>query len=83
MAAELIGTSVTADERLEGARLKAKRAEHHIANVETEVAAFFASKPYVIGTKRDPKTRRLIYYMSRVEPPPRTLSLVVGTLCLI
>lgn len=66
------------DERLCQVTLKIKRAKEHVNDLEREIAAFLATKPYRVGTKHDPKTRKLVYYVSRCEPTPKMLSLIAG-----
>jgi hypothetical protein len=39
---------------------------------------FLATDPYVVGTKRAPETRRLIYYVVKAVPPPIDISLITG-----
>ena len=66
------------NERLDSIRVKALRAKDHLRCLEAETHAYLASNPYVIGTKRDPHTRRLVYFISSVQPTPATLSTVLG-----
>jgi hypothetical protein len=41
---------------------KIQSAKDHLASLETKASAFFDSKPYEVGTRIDPDSRRLIYY---------------------
>jgi hypothetical protein len=68
----------TAEERLAIVQSKVERAKKHIEHLNTEIGAFFASNPYEVGTKRDPQTRKLIYYVSRANPVPIAISAITG-----
>ena len=67
-----------ADARLAGVRAKLERAKEHIRTLETEIRAFFKTKPYAIGTRRDPDTRRLIYYVTNAKDIPTNLASIAG-----
>ena len=69
---------MTADERLALLAIKVERAKKHFADLNSAVRVFFDSKPYKIGTKHDPDTRKLIYYMSAVEPVPPIIGAITG-----
>jgi len=69
---------VTADERLALVQVKIERAKKHIVDLQTEIRTFFDSNPYEIRTKRDPQTRRLIYYLFRVEEIPYSIAAISG-----
>jgi hypothetical protein len=69
---------MTADETLALIRVKVERAKEHIRVLETEVGAFLAAKPYAIETKRDPQTRRLIYFIASVRETPIRIAAIVG-----
>jgi hypothetical protein len=64
--------------QLEILRTKVERAKKHVSDVEGQLRGFFDTKPYVIGTKRDPQTRRLIYYLTSVVEPSPLLAATVG-----
>lgn len=66
------------DERLRQVTLKIKRAKEHVADLERELRAFLDGNPYKVGAKRDPQTRKLIYYVASVEPTPDCLPLIAG-----
>ena len=66
------------DERLRQVTLKIKRAKEHVADLERELRAFLNGNPYKVATRRDPQTRKLIYYVSSVEPTPDCLPLIAG-----
>jgi hypothetical protein len=69
---------MTEDERLALIRLKIERADKHIDDLQTAVRSFLDSNPYEVAAKRDPDTRKMIYYLSRVEPVPAVLPAIVG-----
>jgi hypothetical protein len=68
----------TLDERLKQVTSKIKRAKEHVADLERELRAFLDSQPYGVSAKRDPHTRKLIYYVSSVQPTPDCLPLIAG-----
>jgi hypothetical protein len=65
-------------DRLIGARAKVDRAKLHLRELETENGSYFDSNPYEIRTKRDPNTRRLIYYIASAQPPPVAIAAIAG-----
>lgn len=67
-----------ADERLKHITLKVKRAYEHISAFEQQLRIFLESRPYKVGAKRDPKNRKLIYYVENAEPIPDCLLLIAG-----
>jgi hypothetical protein len=69
---------MTADERLVLIQRKVERAYKHIADLNTAVRLFLDSKPYKVGTKRNPQTRQLIYYLTEVSPTPISFSTITG-----
>jgi hypothetical protein len=71
-------TAMTPDERLALVRLKIERADKHIDDLKAAVRSFFGSNPYVVSHKRDPKTRKLIYYVERTEPVPIVVAAIAG-----
>jgi hypothetical protein len=68
----------TREERLRHVVLKLKRAKEHIADLNLQISAFFQTNPYRIQIKRDPETRKPIYYMARVDRTPDCLALIAG-----
>lgn len=66
------------DERLRHVTLKVERAYDHISALEQQLRAFLESHPYKVGEKRDPKTRKLIYFVESAEPVPDCLPLIAG-----
>lgn len=69
---------LTAEQRLALIRTKIERANKHIADLDREAGIFLSSNPYEITTKRNPQTRQLIYYLTRVDPIPTQLTAIVG-----
>jgi len=59
-------------------RLKLKRAERHIQELEAALLAFKRNNPYKIGTKEDEKTRCLVYYITQAEEIPAAIPLIAG-----
>src|SRR6266852_3912350 len=68
----------TVDERLKQVTLKVKRAKEHLGYLDLQIRDFLAANPYKVATKRDPQSRKLIYYVSGVQPTPECLTLVSG-----
>jgi hypothetical protein len=69
---------MTAEERLALVRAKIERAEKHIGDLESEIKSFYESKPYVVGTKRDQQSRRLIYHLVSVRDTPVGVAALTG-----
>ncbi len=69
---------MTADERLSAIRVKIERAKEHISDLQNRIQAFLNANPYQIGTKRNPQTRQLIYYLTSVQEPPLMLAAIAG-----
>jgi len=65
-------------DKLFSAGLKIERAKQHIADLDVARQAFFAAEPYRVGTKHDPQTRKLIYYVVSVEDVPTNILLITG-----
>src|SRR5437879_3159666 len=63
---------------LVGIRGKIERTKKHVADLNAAIRAFLDTAPYKIGTKHDPDTRKLIYYVSHVEEVPSEISQIVG-----
>jgi hypothetical protein len=63
---------------LSGVEQKLERANHHVQELNAELQAFFATNPYVGRSKRDPKTRQVIYYMVSVRETPPVISALAG-----
>jgi hypothetical protein len=58
---------MTADERIALVRLKIERANKHIDDLVAAINAFHGTNPYKVGTKRNPETRQLIYYLVSLD----------------
>jgi hypothetical protein len=69
---------MTADERIALIRVKIERAKQHIHELNSEIRAFFDTNPFIVGTKRNPKTRQLIYYLVSVHEVPLTIAAIAG-----
>jgi hypothetical protein len=66
------------DERLRHVALKIKRAKKHDAELQRQLRSFLDAKPYKVGYKHDPVTRKLIYYVASVDSAPDCLPLIAG-----
>lgn len=69
---------MNADDRIELVQGKVERAKQCIADLNVAIQDFLKSNPYSIGTKRDPQTRRLVYYVTKVQPTPSTIPAIAG-----
>ncbi|HWR86800.1 MAG TPA: hypothetical protein VN277_00080 [Acidiferrobacterales bacterium] len=69
---------MTAQERLKAIRVKVERAMEHFRELGTEVRTYLDANPYVLGTKRDAESKRLIYYLISVQPTPLRISAILG-----
>jgi hypothetical protein len=65
-------------DHLIGCRAKIERAKKDVGDLQIAVEAFFKTNPYVIGTKRDPNTRRLLYHLTSVKDTPPMLAVITG-----
>jgi len=59
-------------------RLKIERADKHIEELKSAILAFKNSGPYKISAKRDPQTRKLIYFLVDVQPVPLDIACIAG-----
>jgi hypothetical protein len=57
---------------------KIKRAKKHFADLENELREFNMSKPYEFSVKRDPETRKPVYYIATVQETPPSIAPIVG-----
>jgi hypothetical protein len=64
--------------KLFGVWTKVERAKKHIADMNRAVGIFDNSGAYKIGTKHDPYTRKLIYYLTGVEEVPTEITQVAS-----
>jgi hypothetical protein len=69
---------MTMTDRLVGVWAKIARAKQHIAEVEVARAAFAKSHPCRVGTKRDPDTREIIYYVESAADVPIGVRIAAG-----
>lgn len=61
---------MTADEKLVRIMTKIERAKKHFDDLQLVSQAFFASNPYTVGVKRDPQSRKPVYYVTSIQPFP-------------
>jgi hypothetical protein len=66
--------------RIDGIRLKVKRAKKHIADLESAIRSFLDEKPYTLATKPHPiaEIHHTTLYVSDVKPVPDDISLIIG-----
>jgi hypothetical protein len=57
---------------------KIEHAKWHMELLQEELNKFLDTHPYKIATKRDSKTKRLIYYLKDVNEVPERISLLAG-----
>ena len=69
---------MTANERFALIWHKIERANKHITDLNNALRAFGATNPYRVGIKRDPDTRKPIYYMAKVDAVPAEISMILG-----
>jgi hypothetical protein len=65
-------------DRLEGVKAKVDRAKLRFDELNAALDAFFRTNPYEVGTRRDPQTRRLIYYLVSVRAVRPEISVIAG-----
>ena len=68
----------TVAERLRQITLKAERAKEHVGELDRNLRAFFKTDPYKVGSKHDSQTRKLVYYVTSVDPIPQYVPLIAG-----
>jgi hypothetical protein len=59
-------------------RVRIERAKKHLVELNGAAQSFFATNPYEIRTKRNADTRRIVYYLWRVEAVPAEISAIAG-----
>jgi hypothetical protein len=69
---------MTADERLARVQVKIDIADKHIAALDLTIREFLNKNPYKVGVRREPETRRLIYYVTEATPTPKELPAITG-----
>lgn len=57
---------------------KIERAKQHKEELQKEIKLFFDSQPYKIGTKSEPRSKRLIYYLVKADVVPEKIALITG-----
>lgn len=57
---------------------KVNQAKDHMAQLQNEIKVYFNSHPYSVGAKKDPQTKRLIYYVTGAKELPEKISLISG-----
>jgi hypothetical protein len=65
-------------DKLLGTRLKLERAKKHFDDLDAVVGNYLKSNPCVLDTKRDPETRKLIYYVDEIRPIPSEIAIIAG-----
>jgi hypothetical protein len=63
---------------IEQVRVKIERAKRHFGELGTEISAFSAISPYKVSARRDPETRRPIYFVSDVTDTPVVIATIAG-----
>ncbi|HEY4273101.1 MAG TPA: hypothetical protein VGM65_13965 [Candidatus Udaeobacter sp.] len=69
---------MTARERLDLISVKIERAKEHFRSLEGEVTSYLKSIPYAINTRRDPESRRLVYFVESIRPTSVKLTAMTG-----
>lgn len=62
----------------ESAKLKLKRADHHIADLEREFKAFVSSKPYTCGVHNDSDTGKVFVEIVLNDLFPEAIPVIIG-----
>ncbi len=66
------------EDRLRHVQLKLDRARKHAADLRQELQAFLALNPFEVGARRDPDTRKLVYFVWSADGVPDRLALIAG-----
>jgi hypothetical protein len=69
---------MTTDDRFALIWHKVERANKHIGDLRDAVASFVATNPYKVGAKRDPATRKSVYYVTEVQAVPQEIPIILG-----
>lgn len=69
---------MTSEERLSKIQIKVERARKNFQGLYDEIQSFLSGQPYKIGTRRDPQTRRMIYYLLSVLNTPPSIAASTG-----
>jgi hypothetical protein len=59
-------------------RGKLDRAEKHIQELTAALLSFKNGEPYKLATKEDPKTRCLVYYITKADDIPAAIPFIAG-----
>jgi hypothetical protein len=59
--------SSSTTDKLSGVRAKIEQAKQHAVDLGVALRDFFSANPYQVGTRRDPETRKLTYYVVSVK----------------
>lgn len=73
-----LGEAMPTAPRADNIRVKIQRARKNVDEAAAFIKSYLDKKPFTVSYKRDPATRRLIYYVSSVEEPDPELSGIVG-----
>lgn len=69
---------LNAKERVQQILVKVERADRHVEELQQAITAFLATKPFVVGARRDPETRKPFHYVASVHGPPPAVSAIAG-----
>jgi hypothetical protein len=67
-----------AEERLALVQVKIERANKHIRDLDSEIKAFFNSKPYGVVSNKDAQTGKVRHYLTRMDPIPIAVVTITG-----
>jgi len=70
--------ALTAKEKFARIKIKFERAKKHSVDLGKAYKAYLHSEPNEVGVKRDPQTRKPIYYVVRVTPIPDELAVIAA-----
>ncbi len=68
----------TAADRIRHVSLKIERARAHAGALRKAVDEFFDTTPFKVGSKHDPATRKLVYFVAEAQAAPNDLALIAG-----
>jgi len=63
---------------LERIRAKVTRAKQHVQDFQLGLQAFYATNPYEVGIKEDPKSGKRIYYVTKADSVPDELTTIAA-----
>ena len=61
-----------------GIETKLERANHHLREFQSALRSFYESNPYIVAAKRDPDSRKPVYYLAAVRPVPPAIPILAG-----